>query len=186
MSLRDRFLGPDGRPKSKNGIQPKPNRPPVIGGEPVVVICGHTVLLELFPQKQDKYRDQRRINLAAKLCPACRKEADAKVAAEAAERRRLKAAAWREKQPKTSGKRRIIDRLPDGSSFSLKYDGVAVMWTGVLTIPFEGEVFTFKREANAVNWLTRDLDAQWRLVLDKRKRTAEALEKPPEASPKPG
>jgi hypothetical protein len=48
-------------PIKKTGAAPSnKSKPPVIGTEAVKAACGHEVLFELFDDKKDKFREERR------------------------------------------------------------------------------------------------------------------------------
>ena len=158
MSPRD-DSGPD-RPK-----RPAPGKPPVVGVEKVICACGHEAELELYPDRQDKFRAARRKNLADRPCPPCRQKAHAELTAreqaQAAERKKARGGAPARK----AAGRPVIERLPHGSAFAVSYDAQAVKWSGTLTVtkPEGGKVF--EGEAGGVFRLLSALDAQYRAWL---------------------
>ena len=113
----------------------KPGKPPIVGTEDVTAACGHVVPFEIFPDKQDKFRDARRQKLAGKACRVCRDKATAEREA-AQKRERDEKIARGEIKP---GKPQRISsmRLPAGSVKTLTWNGEE--WRGVLTVPDAGE-----------------------------------------------
>jgi hypothetical protein len=163
MPLRDK-LGlnkpkqpAQGQPPAKQPVPAaRPGKPPTVGVEKVTCLCGHAAELELYPDKQDKFRDARRKKLAERACPDCRQKAHAEREA------REKAEAAGRRKAKGPGRQKEMERLPDGSAFAVTYDAQAVKWSGTLTVPAEGAAKVFEGEAGAVFKLLTALDAQYR------------------------
>jgi hypothetical protein len=160
MSPRDN-LGPDRpKPAAHPGDRPKP---PVIGVERVTCACGHPADLELYSDKQDKFRAPRRKNLTDRVCPPCRQKAHAELTAQeqaqSAERKKARGGPTPRKE---KAARPAVERLPHGSAFEVSYDAQAMKWAGTLTVttPEGGQVF--QGEAGGVFRLLTALDAQYR------------------------
>ncbi len=145
----------------KNPQPPQKVKPPVVRTEQVSALCQHLVPFEIFPDKQDKFRDARRKKLADKACPACRKEANAaREAKERAER------AANPKKPKPNGRMNEGQRLPHGSSFAVKYDAERKMWSGTLDIGAKlMNPVQFHAECSGVFRLLSALDRDYRRSL---------------------
>ena len=160
MSQRD-GIGPNKPRPGGSGDRPKP---PVVGVETVTCACGHEAQLELYPDRQDKFRAARRQNLIERPCPPCRQKAHAELTAreqaQAAERRKARGGPAPRKQ---KAARPVVERLPHGSSFTVSYDAQAVKWTGTLTVPTAEGGKVFEGEAGAVFKLLTQLDAEYRL-----------------------
>jgi hypothetical protein len=142
----------------------RPPKPPVVGVEKVTCACGHQADLELYPDRQDKFRAARRADLVNRVCPPCRQKAHAELTAReqaaAAERRKARGA------PATKAAARpVIERLPHASEFHVAYDAQAVKWSGTLTVttPEGGQVF--EGEAGGVFRLLSLLDGMYRAWL---------------------
>ena len=160
MSQRDDH-GPRGpKPVARPGERPKP---PVVGVEKVTCACGHEADLELYPDRQDKFRAARRQNLAERPCPPCRQKAHAELTAReqaaAAERRKARGGPTPRKE---KAHRPVVERLPDGSAFAVRYDGRAERWSGTLTVPAAAGPKVFEGQESAVFRLLSALDAQYR------------------------
>src|SRR5205085_1578329 len=129
---------------------PDKAKPPVVGVEKVTCACGHEADLELYPDRQDKFRAARRANLASRVCPPCRQKAHAELTAreqaQAAERRKARGGP----PAKKAAARPVIERLPDGSEFRVTYDARAVKWSGTLTVTAAEGGEVFEGEAGAV------------------------------------
>lgn len=138
MIGRERF---GGKLPSNKSSQPQPtakvntkqeskrNTPQIVKTELVTCACGHQTEFKHFPDRQDKFRDQRREKLMRQTCSACRQQAHkeliARQQAEAAERKKIKA-----KQ------KNMEERLPHGARFIMTYsEKPEPTWTGSLTIP---------------------------------------------------
>jgi hypothetical protein len=141
----------------------RPPKPPVVGVEKVTCACGHEADLELYPDRQDKFRAARRKNLASRVCPPCRQKAHAELTAReqaaAAERRKARGGPAPHKEKAV---RPVAERLPDGSAFAVSHDAQAVQWSGALTVttPEGGQVF--ETAAGGVFKLLSALDGQYR------------------------
>ena len=120
---------------------------PMLGTEPVLVKCGHSIAFELYVK--DPYREQRRAKAVARDCPPCRQER-VKADTLAAKDRRTKKSATFAKSLKP--------RLPDGARFVAAFDATAVQWTGTLTV----EGATFERQGSSLNKLLHKLDDAYR------------------------
>jgi len=118
-------------------------KPPVVGIEEVVCVCGHKAKFEHFADKQDKYREQRRTKITSRPCAQCRIEAHKKA------------------HPKKQKNRFSQGRLPHGATFHATYDAESKKWTGTLTI--EGTVFSDQR--GGVWKLMGELDKKYRQAL---------------------
>ncbi len=140
----------------------KPPKPPVVGVEKVTCACGHEADLELYPDRQDKFRAARRANLASRVCPPCRQKAHAELTAReqaaASERKKAKGGPPAKKAPA----RPVIERLPDGSAFAVSYDARAEKWSGTLTVATPGGGKVFEGEAGGVFRLLSLLDGMYR------------------------
>jgi hypothetical protein len=140
----------------------RPPKPPVVGVEKVTCACGHEAELELYPDRQDKFRAARRKNLTDRPCPPCRQKAHAELTAreqaQAAERKKARAGP----PPRKAAARPVVERLPHGSAFAASFDAQAVKWSGTLTVttPEGGQVFA--GEAGGVFRLLSLLDGQYR------------------------
>lgn len=142
--------------------QGKPAPPPYSHFERVKVKCGHEIQFGCWPDKKDKWREQRRAKKVAKICPACREEILKKEMAEAEERRKEKRKAQREANGGISPKYKIRGRLPQGSYFArLIWDGEN--WSGTLVVP-QGleEPLCFRREYPNLFPLLSKLDMDYR------------------------
>jgi hypothetical protein len=148
------------------GRQPKPL---VVGVEKVTCACGHEAELELYPDRQDKFRAARRANLASRVCPPCRQKAHAELTAreqaQAAERRKARGGPTPRKE---RAARPAAERLPDGSAFAVAYDARAAKWSGTLTVPTADGRQVFEGEAGAVFKLLSALDGMYRAWLAAR------------------
>jgi hypothetical protein len=160
MSLRD-DTGPKGPKRPAPAGQPA--KPPVVGVEKVTCACGHEAELELYPDRQDKFRAARRKNLTDRVCPPCRQKAHAELTAReqaaAAERRQARGGPTPRKERPA---RPVVERLPHGSAFAVSYDAGALKWNGKLTIPTPAGEKVFAAEASAVFKLLSALDTQYR------------------------
>jgi hypothetical protein len=157
-SQESRGPSPAGRPK-----------PPVVGVEKVTCACGHEADLELYPDRQDKFRAARRANLVSRVCPPCRQKAHAELTAreqaQAAERKKARGGpAPREEKPA----RPVVERLPHASEFRVTYDAQAVKWSGTLTVTAEEGGQVFEGEASGVFRLLSLLDGMYRQWLAAR------------------
>lgn len=134
-------------PRSQSSApKPKPH-PPLLGTEPLVVKCGHSIAFELYVK--DAFRDQRRAKAVQRDCPPCRQARVESDAAAAKERRAKKKATFA---------KALKPRLPDGARFSATYDAAAVQWTGTLTV----EGATYERQGSSLNKLLHKLDDVYR------------------------
>ena len=138
--VREGAAAPDGTAAAPETPPAKPK--PEGTAFAVFYTCGHKVGLR---------------NLQQGPCPACARKNQA---ARGQRRQQRKGA-----QPG----RRDDQRLPDGSSFAVAYDAVAVRWRGTLTVPL---VATFQAEAGAVFKLLGTLDQQYRDHLAQRGETS--------------
>jgi len=163
-------------------VQKEKPKPAVVGHETVTCSCGHTATLELFAEKQDKFRDVRRKKLQDRPCQACRVAThEARQAAEQA------AAAARPKKPKKppvpgsrdSQFRPPATRLPDGSEFSLRYSAATKTWTGTMTV--EGE--TFEQTCSGVFRLMKLLDRAYTMSYWKKAAATSQQPAGPEPAP---
>lgn len=167
MSLLDKMLAAKGV-KTAADIGPasdaKPKRLPPAGKlavtpskiEPVTVValCGHDVLVE---SPHPKFAKQQIANIAAKNCKACRQEHHQQLLA-----RQAAAAALnpnRKKKSQGSPARPVIERLPDGATFTLTYSAERVQWTGLLQI--DGMPL-IRIQHGAVFKLLQKLDSEYR------------------------
>lgn len=66
-------------------------------------------------------------------------------------------------------------RLPDGSSFDVKWDATAELWKGRLVMVLNGEAMQFYCEHNGVFALLSKLDNQYRAVLREREQKEAGL-----------
>ncbi len=157
-----------GRPK---GTPPQPrNRPEPIRVEKVKCLCGHEEDFPVYPDKNDRFRDQRRIKCAERVCSSCRqtthKTKTEKDMREAKERRKNKPR--RTPNWKLEAAERLT-RLPHGSQFQTRYDHENMKWTGMLVVPENScgnpERLVFSHEAPAVFRLLSELDAKFREYL---------------------
>jgi hypothetical protein len=159
----------------------RPGKPPVVGTERVTCSCGHEIDFELFEDKKDSFRKERRAKLTGRACPACRQAAAAEKAKQEQEAKRQR----REERERLRKERGIgeqgwkakadkhIARLPDGSTYQAAYDGKARNWSGTLAIPdpvTAGKSLLFSATAPAVFKLLALLDSLWRDWLKERQR----------------
>jgi hypothetical protein len=134
--------------------------PPVVGHEDVKAACGHVEKFALYPEKQDRFRADRRKKAASRPCQACREAA----------RKQQEAGGPREAQGRqTAALSRDVayprhGRLPDGARFEVSYDAAWERWSGTLTVGGQ----TFTGEAPAVFRLLSSLDRQYRKALAAR------------------
>lgn len=148
-------------PASNAPAKPEPKRgtPTIIGHEAVKALCGHDVQMDLYPDKKDLYRKQRRENIGKKDCPTCRQARHQKEFEDAVARRQQKRAAH--------------GRLPHGSKFEASYDAERVLWTGAMILLIQGEgcvtVVRFDAEAKAIISLLSRLDKLYREWKKQRK-----------------
>jgi hypothetical protein len=169
---------PPKKPKDKPKPFVKKPVPPFTSYETVKAICGHDVQFGLWPDKQDKFRKERRLKLTEKKCPECR-AADNKVReAEEQKRREEKAARIAANPPvpqnppgtkkkwRNSNKARLYARLPHKSEFHVSYDAEKVLWSGRLSIPCGDLVLSFEASNSSVFWLLSQLDDLYRKSLE--------------------
>ncbi len=149
------------------GPAPRPQKvkPPVVGTEQVTCACGHPATFELFADKQDKYRDNRRKKVTDRPCSACRQQAaqehNARAKAEAEARRGPK----QQRRALRNDQRNHQQRLPDGAGFHVFYNAASTRWQGSLEIPDAAAEMGFRRfdnDASGVFKLLGKLDAQYR------------------------
>lgn len=159
------------QPKLKPG--PKPpfarSKPPIKEVIDVPAKCGHMVKFELFEDKKDKYREQRKAKITVKDCKECKVKAEE-------EKRRLyledqKAKGIDRKKP--GWKKRVsenLGRLPHGSKFDIApFDARNVEWTGTLTIAswvMSPQPPVFSCSDGGLVGLVHELDKQWRAWLE--------------------
>ncbi len=116
--------------------KPKPVRttPPAIGYEKILVKCGHEVAFELYEDKKDKYREQRRAKALSLDCKACRLKKQIDMQETALKRKKEKRvkvdkALFGWYQPKK------VPRLPHGSRIVFDpYDAEKKKWHGSLFV----------------------------------------------------
>src|SRR6202011_4578059 len=94
---------PVSKPKPAGGFPQKP-KPPVVGTEDVLALCGHPVKFELYADRADPFRKERRANVGKRACPECRAKAHAELLAN------------QPRNPERLGHNKLHSRLPDGSS----------------------------------------------------------------------
>ncbi len=133
--------------------KPRAARSPavVIGYEKYSRVCGHVDDFKIIKGEPPAYTTGRRAKWDKKLCAICKVAADAKIKAEAAERR---AASPRPNQQKF--------RLPSGSSFAVSYVAVDAShghWSGTLTVPGCEPITCEPRDG--VHGLLRRLGFMW-------------------------
>lgn len=138
---------------------PKRGTPPVVRTEIVIAKCGHEVQFGHFADKQDRFRDQRRLKVINQDCPNCRKAAH-----EARTRAEQKAA-----KEKRDGQRGRVGRLPDGSRYITEYSAEQVMWKGSLIVPNGEETKVFEMEGPVLFTLLEKLDRAYRKWLNEQK-----------------
>ncbi len=68
----------------------------------------------------------------------------------------------KKRKPLTRYNEQKQERLPDGSVFQVRYDAVAVMWSGALIIKTETGEEVFESDASGVFKLLSRLDGQYR------------------------
>jgi hypothetical protein len=150
----------------------KPPPPAFDRFEDVPAACGHSVPFGLYPDKKDKFREQRRKKITDRPCAECRQKAHqertAKEKAEGQGRRKNKPAkveGWKREASRNLG------RLPHGSRFAnLVYDAEKQEWSGTLEIPTVAETdgngklktVSFSAVASGVFRLLSVLDRQYR------------------------
>lgn len=141
-------------------------KPPVVGTEPVVVLCGHTIQFEHFPEKADKFRDRRREKAVARKCPECRQKDHldriARQKAEAEERRKLNPVRPGQRFSKKYLEKQKTMRLPHGSRFEMSWDAVNERWSGAMTVGNVSPSKILTAEATGVFRLLYDLDELYR------------------------
>jgi hypothetical protein len=116
---------------------------------------------ELYNDKRDqRFREQRRAKTAGRPCPACRQKAEAERAAQLESARQAKERKQHEKTERQEKPRRQTGprRLPHGSCFNVAYDESRQAWSGILTVPGEGE---WTASASGVFRLLQQLDQQY-------------------------
>jgi hypothetical protein len=147
--------GPGRRP----GQKPPP--PPVVAYEDVTAACGHVEQFGLFADARDKFRDARREKAAGRPCTACRerRQREEQEAAESRRARKAERAAAQAPTRKARGPAAV--RLPDGSTFQVRYDASTETWSGTLAV---GEA-TFTASASGVFKLLEKLDRLYRVTL---------------------
>ena len=134
---------------------PKRGTPPVVRTEIVVAKCGHEVHFNHFADKQDRFRDQRRLKVINQDCPTCRKTAH-----EARTRAEQKAA--REKRGK-------VERLPHESGHVTKWDAIRGVWSISLIIPNGEEPKIFEMEGSTLHTTLDKVDRAYRKWLNEQK-----------------
>lgn len=170
MIGRERFAGrkpnvppPNPKPPAAPEPTPKPppkrGTPPIVRTEIVIAKCGHEVQFGHFADKQDRFRDQRRLKVINQNCPTCRKTAH-----EARTRAEQKAA-----KEKRDGQRGRVGRLPDGSRYITEYSAERVMWKGTLIVPNGEEAKVFDMEGPVLFTLLEKLDRAYRKWLNEQK-----------------
>ncbi len=116
---------PPPEPPTKPAAAPGKVKPEVVGIEVIKHSCGHPGELELFPDRQDKFRDARRKKQTDKPCPACKHAAHAALQQEQAN-----------KQPKIDRRKHGVPddfRHVPGTLISKCWDGKR--WHVVLDVP---------------------------------------------------
>ena len=161
-------------PPGSNKLPSFREPPKVVGTVTLEAKCGHGVAFDLYADAEDKHRQSRSKKLTDRDCPDCRRtKQEAKEMADQAKRQeRLK-----NNPPKTRDFKKL-ERLPDGSTFNVKYHADERTWKGWLhinhLIPVGNAVqSTFYDEAPAVFKLLSKLDAKWRAFINQRKETNE-------------
>jgi len=145
----------------------KPNKPPVVATELVKASCGHQTVFELYEEKKDKFREQRRAKAAGKICTTCRQAKEQAEAAVAKERRQQKRLASNQQRQQAKHEQ----RLPDGASFQTVYDAERIQWSGTLTVRTDAGILTFSQQASGVFRLLIRLDQDYRNWLQHRQDT---------------
>jgi len=158
-------------PPKKTPFVRKP-APPFTSYQPLKVLCGHVIQFGIWePEKaKDRYRAERKKKAMSRKCPECRKQAHEELMvvhkanreARQAERAKYKGPVqtigWRTRASKR------LERLPDGSTFSMKYDGATCQWTGSLTMFGSDPLICthFEGQHTAVMKLLAQLDGKYR------------------------
>jgi hypothetical protein len=140
--------------------------PKIIGYEPVLARCQHVERLPLFEPKADKFLAARRQKAQGRDCSSCRRarhEAQLKAAAELKATKRLQC---------------LPQRLPDKSSFFVRYDATTESWNGELITTIGNEPVTITGQKSGVFGLLRLLDREYRSLA----RRATAPGNPQEAA----
>jgi hypothetical protein len=136
MIGRDRFKNRPPKPAqpqpAPQPVQPQPAAQPAqkprpgknfgkaVRVEKVKCKCGHEVDFQIFPDKQDRFREDRRKKITDRACPPCRQAAHEELCKKGA-------------KPKTDKK---LYRLPHGSVFDIQpFDGEKLQWTASLIVP---------------------------------------------------
>jgi hypothetical protein len=156
----------------------------VVAYEDFTASCGHVDKFGLFEDRKDKFREARRQKARGRPCRACREKrqkeelAAAEARKAAHEKQKQEAAIKKQAEAqKPKHERASPDkRLPDGSTFEVRFDATKVEWAGTLTVPGAG---TFTASARAVFTVLTRLDRRYRDTLP------EPGEAPPETTPPP-
>ena len=146
-------------------------KPPVVGIEQVTARCGHAVPFELFEDKKDKFRDDRRKKLTDRECLACRIAAQA--VKEAADKEAVRLRRAERPKPSPAGPQ---ERLPHGSRFDVAYDAAKEQWSGTLTVPDATPgcpALVLSASASAVFKLLRRLDDLYRAATAEKPGSAD-------------
>lgn len=162
---------PKGQPRQ---VKPKP---PVVGVEPVAVLCGCIVEFELFELKKDKYREQRKAKLQKRKCKECRRKGHEEYQkiqhAEALIRRKIKADNRYQKRDKER-------RLPDQAKVYAVFDGVNKIWTVNMICPTDGLSdcvntmdITFEKSGSGLFQCIHVLDKEWKAWRDEKLKQKE-------------
>ncbi len=157
---------PPGLPKPA----PKPPGKPKMEVERVEQLahaCGHPGPLEVLKGHDPAHAKIRREKHTAKLCKACNEVEQARIQAEAAERRNKPP---RQRKPRVCSicqEKAAKRRLPHGSLFQANYDATKEVWRGSLIV--DGQ--EFHAESEGVMRLMADLDKQYAATFDKEDRT---------------
>lgn len=172
-SVRNKAIKPPAQSVPQPTLQPvakppdpKPGKPPlpVIGGEPITFACGHAGDFPLLMGEKPDFTNRRREKYRTrKRCPACIQAKQDRIKAEAAERRKAKAAR------KMEGP----GRLPDGSAFDARWDATAGRWTGNLVVEAPGTeagCVTFSDYSTAIFKLLRNLDIKYRIWASEKEK----------------
>jgi hypothetical protein len=134
--------------------------------------CGHEVEFELFEDKKDKYRENRRKKITDQACKECREKANAERTRiqmeEARARREAEGKPCRRGQGWKSEADAHTRRLPNGSSFSVTWDAFRQTWSGSLTVVSVSPPLVFSASAGGVFRLLQQLDRLFREWLGKQ------------------
>jgi hypothetical protein len=117
----------------------KPEAPSKPAPETLMMACGHAIEVDVS-EIQAGQLENFLVNKAKNPCPSCRE------------------AAASAKKANRAGP----ERLPHGARFEVRYDGLAVEWSGALFVPIDGQEAKFQGVGPTLFGLQRKLDDCYR------------------------